>query len=245
MSKEEFLSQLENQLSGIPENEKQEALQYYRDYFEDAGKEKESEVLASLGSPADVAKNIREENRYGEYTESGYRTGAASSGSNMLQPQNNGYGPNGGNGQNNGYGPNGGYGQNTGNNSNTGKKDDQTGIIVAIILTVLLSPLWIPLVGSILGVIIGIIGAIFGFAVAGVLMFVGSIIAFVGSIIAMIAGVPVPIGIMIMGIGLIVGALGLLVILLTVMFFRYAVPGIVKGIQKLWGMIFKKKEASR
>lgn len=257
MSKEEFLSQLENQLSGIPENEKQEALQYYRDYFEDAGKEKESEVLASLGSPADVARNIREENKNGEYTENGYRTGTASSGSNMLQPQNNGYGPNGGNGQNNGYGPNGGYGQNngysqnngyqqnTGNNSNAGKKDDQTGIIVAIILTVLLSPLWIPLVGSILGVIIGIIGAIFGFAVAGVLMFVGSIIAFVGSIIAMIAGVPVPIGIMIMGIGLIAGALGLLIILLTVLFFRYAVPAIFKGIQTLWGMIFKKKEASR
>lgn len=256
MSKEEFLSQLENQLSGIPENDKQEALQYYRDYFEDAGKEKEREVLEALGSPADVAKNIREENRYGEYTESGYRTDTVSSGSNMLQPQNNGYGSNGGYGQNSGYGPNGGCGQNNGysqnagnnfnnSNSNAGKKDDQTGIIVAIVLIVLLSPLWIPLVGSILGVIVGFIGAVFGFAVAGVLMFIGSIIAFVGSIIAMIAGVPVPIGIMIMGIGLIVGALGLLVILLTVLFFRYAVPAIFKGIQNLWGMIFKKKEASR
>lgn len=73
MNKEEFLSQLETHLSGMPENEKQEALQYYRDYFEDAGKEKEKEILESLGSPAEVAENIRVENQNGEWTERGYR----------------------------------------------------------------------------------------------------------------------------------------------------------------------------
>nr|MDE6714269.1 DUF1700 domain-containing protein [Lachnospiraceae bacterium] len=74
MNKEEFLRQLETHLSGMPESEKQEALQYYRGYFEDAGTDKEDEVIASLGSPADVARSIREENVGGEYTENGYRT---------------------------------------------------------------------------------------------------------------------------------------------------------------------------
>ena len=37
MSREEFMKQLENLLSDVSEEEKREALEYYRCYFEDAG----------------------------------------------------------------------------------------------------------------------------------------------------------------------------------------------------------------
>ena len=40
MNREEFLRQLERLLSDIPEGERWEALEYYRNYFEDAGPEK-------------------------------------------------------------------------------------------------------------------------------------------------------------------------------------------------------------
>ena len=44
MNREEFLSQLERLLYDIPAQEREEALEYYNGYFDDAGKEKEAEV---------------------------------------------------------------------------------------------------------------------------------------------------------------------------------------------------------
>ena len=42
MSKEEFLSELEGLLAGLSEQERDEALTYYREYIEDAGLENEA-----------------------------------------------------------------------------------------------------------------------------------------------------------------------------------------------------------
>ena len=39
MSYEEFMKELGGLLAGVPTEEKEEALQYYSDYFADAGKE--------------------------------------------------------------------------------------------------------------------------------------------------------------------------------------------------------------
>ena len=59
MNKIEFMRQLERLLQNISEQERQEALQYYGDYFDDAGPENEQAVLEALGNPARVAENIR------------------------------------------------------------------------------------------------------------------------------------------------------------------------------------------
>ena len=59
MNKVEFMRQLEKLLQNISEQERQEALQYYGDYFDDAGPENEQAVLEALGNPARVAENIR------------------------------------------------------------------------------------------------------------------------------------------------------------------------------------------
>ena len=58
MSYEEFMKELEGLLAGVPTEEKEEALQYYSDYFADAGKENEGEVISELGSPQKVAALI-------------------------------------------------------------------------------------------------------------------------------------------------------------------------------------------
>lgn len=63
MNKEGFMSQLESLLAEIPATEREEALQYYNDYFEDAGWENEASVIKSLGSPQKVAENIKAELR--------------------------------------------------------------------------------------------------------------------------------------------------------------------------------------
>ena len=51
MKKEAFLERLEALLQDIPEEEKRDAIDYYRDYLEEAGPEKEEEVLAEFQSP--------------------------------------------------------------------------------------------------------------------------------------------------------------------------------------------------
>lgn len=48
MKREEFLKQLEQLLDGISEEEKADALAFYRSYFEDAGEENEESVIGSL-----------------------------------------------------------------------------------------------------------------------------------------------------------------------------------------------------
>ena len=56
MKREEFLKQLEQLLDGISEEEKADALAFYRSYFEDAGEENEESVIAELESPEKVAR---------------------------------------------------------------------------------------------------------------------------------------------------------------------------------------------
>ncbi len=59
MGKEEFLKRLTYLLRDIPEEEMQDAVSYYRSYLEEAGPEREEEVLAGFGTPEQVAEAIR------------------------------------------------------------------------------------------------------------------------------------------------------------------------------------------
>ena len=77
MSRQEFLTELESLLMGISEEERKEALNYYENYFEDAGQENEAQVMEELGSPEKVAAMIKADLKgdntdCGEFTECGY-----------------------------------------------------------------------------------------------------------------------------------------------------------------------------
>ena len=80
MNRKEFLAQLERLLWDIPVQEREEALEFYNSYFDDAGEENESSVIQELGSPGKVAAIIKADlgesrKEYGEYTETGYSDG--------------------------------------------------------------------------------------------------------------------------------------------------------------------------
>lgn len=69
MNRADFMNQLESLLQSIAPMEREEAIQYYNDYFDDAGTENEQEVIEALGNPARVAENIKRDllgNGYGE-----------------------------------------------------------------------------------------------------------------------------------------------------------------------------------
>ena len=54
------MQELARLLGDISPQERQEALNFYEEYFHDAGPEKEQEVLKELGSPMQVAAKIKE-----------------------------------------------------------------------------------------------------------------------------------------------------------------------------------------
>lgn len=219
MNRQEFMERLENLLQNIPEQERVEALQYYNDYFEDAGAENEQAVLDALGTPAQVAENIKRDlnqNRYayGEETEKvnlkkeivKYQPGTqGSEPAQNVQP----------------------------------KKRLSAGIIVLIVLLcILASPMLLGLLGGLLGILIGIFGVwvavVFGFgAIALALLFAGVAVIIVG--VTAIALSPV-IGIGIIGGGFLSLAVGLLCFMAEVFVLGKLTPAVFKGI----GWIFNK-----
>ena len=61
MNKDQYLRKLEYLLSDLPEEERREAMEYYVEYFEEAGPEREAEVMRELGTPETVAETIHKE----------------------------------------------------------------------------------------------------------------------------------------------------------------------------------------
>ena len=77
MTRDEFMKELAYLLQDIQDEDKDDAVQYYTDYFEEAGPDKEAEVIQELGSPERIAAIIRADIaghlESGEFTEQGYQ----------------------------------------------------------------------------------------------------------------------------------------------------------------------------
>ncbi len=76
MNRNEFMERLEYLLSDIPQEEKADAIAYYRDYLEEAGDDA-GKAIQDFGSPERIAAMIRSElagnlEDGGEFTERGY-----------------------------------------------------------------------------------------------------------------------------------------------------------------------------
>lgn len=213
MNKQDFLKQLECLLQNIPEQERVEALQYYNDYFEDAGEENEQAVMEALGNPARVAENIKKDlyqNRYNY----GVEQEKVTAGKEIVK-----YQPETAKVQTSQEAPK--------------KEGLSTGVIVLIvILCVLASPILLGILSGLFGFIGGILITwltliiCFG-AVAIALLAVGIALAVVG-VIGMVSNPLAGLGIV--GGGLLVTAVGLSFLMLVVFMAGWATPAAVKGI---------------
>ncbi len=78
MNRTEYMSRLEELLADISAEDRRDALQYYEDYFDEAGPWNESKVISELGTPETVAQGIKDglftedSPREGQFTEYGY-----------------------------------------------------------------------------------------------------------------------------------------------------------------------------
>lgn len=88
MNRQEFFRRLAYLLKDIPESERRDALEYYNDYFDEAGAENEQKVMEELGSPEQVAQTIlddyRREHQGGAFEEAQWN-GSGSAGNYGVQ----------------------------------------------------------------------------------------------------------------------------------------------------------------
>lgn len=224
MNQEEFMRRLEELLEGIPSEEKEEALSYYRSYFEDAGAENEAKVIEELESPEKLAASIREglqeDMEAGEYTENGYRTGADTermeTASYVKDTAHDGEG--------------------TAQTAYAGASQDRTVIIVlSAIVAVLTFPVWGGVLAGVAGVLLGIFGALAGVMIG----FVAGGFACIGVGIGQLCMANVPTGILLIGIGALLTSFGILALWLLVLFCGRFLPYLVRGIVKLIQNIFR------
>lgn len=65
MDKITYLAQLAEGLARwVPERERQEILRYYAEYFQEAGEDREAEVVAELGDPWALSSRLAVEGGY-------------------------------------------------------------------------------------------------------------------------------------------------------------------------------------
>lgn len=217
MNRLDFMKQLESLLSDITESEREEALQYYNDYLNDAGVENEQEVLESLGTPEALAKVIKDglagNDDGGEFTETGYK-------SSYYEEE---------------------------KKQELMKKDDNklsSGMIVLIvILCILGAPMLFGAASGIFGAGMGLLGALLGITLGvgatTIALFIAAV-CLIGIGIGELFTLPLA-GACLIGAGLLLAGLGLLCLCLSVWVYGTAIPWMVRKIVELCGRLFHKK----
>ncbi len=237
MTRAEFMSRLTALLQDMPPAEREEAIQYYNDYFDDAGEGNEAEVIASLGSPEEIAKSIRaglvDGGSSGEFTESGYQSYGQKN-ANQIMSTDKSRNENQGYGQQQYTGSDAGAQQ--GNGSRKPAKPMSGGkIVLIILLAVLLSPVWIGILGGFFGGALGLLGSLLGIFIAfltvGIVLTVVGVALVIAGIVA-IFGAPLG-GLCLAGGGLIMVAVGLVFVWLMVLVVGTLIPALIRGIVNL------------
>ena len=211
MSKNEFLNQLSTLLSDISPEERDEAIAYYREYIEDAGLENEEAIMEELGTPEEVAAEIKsgifnKNNQDIDYSSGSNKVKNSpepyfSTDENNRQTNSDTY-----------------YSSHPNPQTSEAKKSVNIALLfLAIFGAILLSPIWLGLLVSIFGVLIGflatVFGLIFGFGVAGLICLVVGAALFIWGFPTILHNALA--GIALIGAGLVVAALGILFLLFT------------------------------
>lgn len=227
MNKAMFMARLRELLADITEAEREEALNYYEDYFDDAGEENEESVIEALGSPERVAATIKEglndnTGSDGEFSENGYTSGNDRNreevAARTLSSEERGFGK---------------------------KKGLSSGTLVLILILCLfalpiLGPLTIGVLSAVFGILCAIGAVLFSLAIVGIALVVAGIALFVCGFITLFES-PV-VGILLMGGALVLAGIGVLITILGIWLLVKVIPPIVRGIVNLCRKPFQRKK---
>lgn len=223
MNRIEFIAELERLLQDISAEERQEAVQYYRDYFEDAGIENEQHIIEELESPKKVAATIKAglkggDGKSSEYRETGYTDTRFEE---KEMPARRGT-------DNNAYG----------NHNDQEKKpwsNNLLKILLIVAIVVVGAPIVLPLAIAflcvILGLVLGAIGLLAGIVIAAVVITVTGVIMAIAGILELFSFPAL--GLAVCGIGLIMGVIGLVATVLLVKLCMFVFPKMFQRIVNL------------
>lgn len=253
MKRKEYMERLEQLLLVLPQEEREEALQYYSDYFDDAGIENEDRVIWELGSPEEVAAKIRAgfAGEFAEYSEQGYEDVRFASNQEIMTKEaindewkDSVYKDANSEWQDSVYEA---EFQDRREEGQTQKsKNTNVWKVVAIGLILLIaSPVILPLGIAGIAVIFAIIVALFAVVVAVGVSGFAILFAGIAVIVAGIAKIILApaVGILAAGIGCILLAIGIGISWLMISLAVKVVPGILRGIVNLLGTPFRKAGA--
>lgn len=225
MNRAEFMARLKDLLSDITEAEREEALNYYEDYFDDAGEENEASVIESLGSPEKVAATIKaglndDDGINGEFSENGYSDPSYINKDEVAE-------------------------RTAVEKSGTGKKKGMSSSVLILIVILclfalpILGPVGIGLLSAVFGILCAIAAVLFAVMVAGIAIVVTGI-ALIAGAIASIFEAPV-VALLLAGAGLILGGVGVLLTILGIWILTKLLPPLVRGFVNLCRKPFERR----
>lgn len=231
MNRKEFMERLEKLLWNISDSEREEALQYYNDYFDDAGAENEARVIEELGSPEQVAQKIKAglSDAASEYTEQGYEDARFRDPQEVISKE---------------------QAEKAGREERRPESSQGTNIwkiIAIVLLCVLIAPVLLPAgfvaVGAVFSVVIGVFAVCFGIVAAGFAVLISGLVV-IGVGVAQIFTVP-PVGLALTGVGCLIFAVGILLSLFTIWCCVKILPWLIRGIVGLLSYPFRKAGANK
>lgn len=219
MNRSEFIKELSFLLQDVDDVERQEALQYYEDYFDEAGQENEQQIINDLGSPERVAAIIKAglNNQFEqdiEYTENGMDNSNYKQSKEIIDAKivNEKV-----------------HGNNEKKSIFQGNRERNLILLGLIIIGVLF--LALPIGGGIFGLGLGFIGSV---CTVSLVVLFGGLICLIGAIAVFVKATTIMA--LYPGTGLLMLAFGFVLISLMIIFFRFS-KAIIKIIPQVFRMI--------
>lgn len=225
MNRIEFMTELAALLQDIPVVERQEAMKYYNDYFDDAGEENEHQVIEELESPLKVAATIkadlgiqgteRQNGAYGEFRETGYKD-------TRFEKKDVPVGRNDRNAED----------SRNYSDAETPKSNPLLKVLLIIAIVVVGAPVLIPLAIALIAVIFVCTLSVFliflSIVIASAAIAITGVVLFCAGIVALIPEIAV--GLALIGTGLILGVMGVIGTIAGVKLCIIVFPGMIRGI---------------
>ena len=209
MTKREYLRNLQDALQALPYEDRNEALDFYENYFDEAGRENEQKIIEELGDVKVLAEKIQnneallpqavKSTSQNERKKSAEKTVEKSDKSNLFS-------------------------------------DNKWLIIIILVVT---CPIWFSAVVSIIGTLFGVVCGVFGLAVGLIAASIGMGIGAVAILILGFFNLSMfPGGFLIpLGIALLLSGLTIFFWMLGIAMFTIFIPWCWKGIKTVWNKI--------
>ena len=270
MSRIDFMKALEALLQDISAEERKEAMQYYNDYFDDAGVENEPHIMSELGSPEKVAATIKAglkgaaetSSQYGEtgYTDTRFeekeapavrnrqkRDGQKNSGQNHAKQADNQQE----------------YGQQAKNQEDRDQREQNSGYSYSrnnsqslwsdgplkILLIIAIAIFGIPVFGIAISLAAAAAALAFAFLAVMVSLVIASLAIAISGIVVFFTGcvqlfIAVPVGLALIGVGLVLFVIGVIASVFSSKLCVVVIPAVFRAIVDLCRRPFRRRAVS-